>query len=156
MSTANRLVAACLLVLVAGVSKGHAEEKAPADKPLATGKHTRGFVVEVTEVKRTSDTFLMISYRFTNPTAKELRGNANATYVQNVYYVEAGGKFKYTVIRGEDRKYLGTDVVTLKLKPGEKRECWAKFRQPGKAIKKITFYVPDTEPIEDIPLPPAK
>jgi hypothetical protein len=132
------------------------EDKSADDKPLGTGKFEKGLVIDVTAVKRTSDNFLRVSFQIRNPTKQRITHTISGVYfVPETYYVEAGGKFKYQVVRDDRGNYIASPVPgTITLNPDEKVEYWAKFGQPQKGIKHITLYFRRTEPIEDIPLPP--
>jgi hypothetical protein len=133
------------------------DDQSAPDKPLGTGKFQKGLVIDVTAVKRTSDRFLRVSFRIRNPTKERVTHTISGVYfVPEMHYVEAGGKFKFQVVRDERGNYLASHVPgTLTLNPNETAEYWAKFGQPHKGIKHITLYFRQTEPIEDIPVPPA-
>jgi len=135
-----------------------AKPEAKAEKTVGTGKFQKGLVIDVTDVARTSDNFLKVSFQVRNPTREQVTHTISGVYfVPESYYVEAGGKFKYQVIRDDKGNYIAAKVPgTLTLGPGDKAEYWAKFPQPGKGIKHITLYFRQAEPIEDVPVPPEK
>ena len=158
-ATIKRLKKAGVSDTVIAALKPAEEDAKPAEhseKTLGTGKYQKGLVIDITEIKRTSDNFLRVSYQFRNPTELSVTFTPGYFFLQEMYYVEAGGKYKYTVIKDDKGKWVASGTPTTTLRPGEKAEYWAKFGQPGRGIKHITLYFKDAEPIEDVPLPPAK
>jgi hypothetical protein len=136
---------------------GVAESKPAAGKALGTGKLQNGLVIDVLELKRTSDGFLRVSFQIRNPSTDTIKHAINGfTFPNSMYYVEEGGKFKFTVIKDDKGEFIwGRVNKDVKLGSGETLESWAKFGQPHKGIKHITFYFKDAEPIEDVPVPKA-
>jgi hypothetical protein len=129
--------------------------RADEDKPLGTGKMQNGLVIDVLELKPTSETFLKVSFQIRNPGKQTVKYGINAfTFPNGMYYVEAGGKFKYTVIKDDRQEFLwGRVNKDITLRPGDTFPTWAKFGVPHEGIKHLTFYFLDTEPIEDVPVP---
>jgi hypothetical protein len=129
-----------------------------ADKPLGTGKFQKGLVIDVTEVKLTSDNYLKVSFRIRNPTNLSVTHTLSGAYfVPEMYYVDGAGKLKYQVVRDSRGNYVAAHVPgTLTLGPGEAAEYWAKFGKPQRGTERITMYFRQAEPIEDIPLAPGK
>jgi hypothetical protein len=133
------------------------EEKpaANAAKPLGTGKYQKGLVIDVTELKRTSDNYLKVSFRIRNPTEQSVTYTVSGVYfVPDMYYIDAGGKLKYHVLRDTKGNYIASHVPgTVTLGTNETADFWAKFPQPAAGVKHITLYFRQAEPIEDVPVP---
>jgi hypothetical protein len=129
--------------------------QAAPDKPLGTGKYVKGLVIDVMELKPTNDNFLTVTYRLRNPTNDPVSIRPTGVlFTPAMYYVEEGGKFKFTVMKDGKGNFLASDIGgTIKLGPGESREYWAKFGRPHEGIKHITLYFEHAEPIEDVPVP---
>jgi hypothetical protein len=150
------------------------EDSKPADdgnKPLATGKHEEGLIVEVLEVKPTKNEELMIRWRYRNPTGKNIqliaatprfRGadsppNTAEKFFQSAFYKE--GKFEtdaafnhYVIAQGNGRLNvadLGKAAVVIRA--DEVFETWAIFTLPQKKSEKtITLFLMNTSPIKNI------
>jgi len=161
-ATIKRLRKAGVSDAVLAVLKPVDEEPKASDdpiKPLGTGNYQQGLVIEVTDVQRTSDDMLKVSFRVRNPTRDRITHTIQGVYfVPEMYYVEVGGDSKkYQVGRDGSGNYLASHVPgTLNLGPRESVNYWAKFSQPGKDTKKISLYFRHADPIEDIPVPPSK
>lgn len=127
------------------------------EKPLGTGKLQKGLVIDVTDVKRTSDGYLKVSYQVRNPTEENVTYTINGTYfVPESYYIEEGGKYKYFIVKDDKGTPVASQVPgTISLGPDEKVEYWIKFAKPKGSAKHITLYFRQAEPIEDVPLPPG-
>jgi hypothetical protein len=156
----KRLKKAGVSAAVLAALKSADDEPKPsedADKTLGTGKFEKGLVIDVTDVKRTSDNFLKVGFRIRNPTKESVTHTISGAYfVPEMYYVEAGGKLKYNVVRDSRGTYIAAPIPgTVTLEPGGTVDYWAKFGQPGKGIKTISLYFRRAEPIEDIPVPPV-
>ncbi len=136
---------------------GEESKPAAAAKALGTGKLQNGLVIDVLDLKSTSDNFLRVTFQIRNPSSDTIRYGINGfTFPNSMYYVEEGGKFKFSVVKDESGEFLwGRINKTVNFASGETLESWAKFGQPHKGIKRISFYFLDTEPIEDIPVPSA-
>jgi hypothetical protein len=129
------------------------------NRPLGTGNFQKGLVIDVTDVKRTSDDFLKVSFRIRNPTKDRITHTISGVYfVPEMYYIEVGGDGKkYSVVRDGAGNYDASRVPgTITVEPRGSIDYWAKFGQPGKDVKKISLYFRQAEPIEDIPVPPTK
>jgi hypothetical protein len=137
-----------------------AEDSQPAagaGKALGTGKFQKGLVIDVLDLKRTNDNYLQVNFQIRNPTDEKVAYSINGfTFPNSMYYVEEGGKNKFLVTKDERGDFLAAKMSrNFTLAAGDKIEFWAKFGQPHKGIKHISFYFLDTEPIEDIPVPAA-
>ncbi len=130
------------------------QKEAEQGKPLGTGKFQKGLVIDVIELKPTSDTFMRVSYRIRNPTSEPIAISITGVlFTPAMYYVEEGGQFKVGVVK-QGTVFLASDIGgTIKLGPGESKEYWAKFGRPHDGIKHLTFYFEHAEPIEDVPVP---
>ena len=109
---------------------------APPDKPagnvIAAGRHDSGAVLELTELKRTSDGFLQVSFHYRNPTDKPLKayhgqfvvtGDTDITgdAFAEIYYVEPNQKVKHRVASDDSGKLLSSTVRPRLPRPGERR-----------------------------------
>jgi hypothetical protein len=161
-ATIKRLQQAGVADVVLAVLKPGGDETKPSDdanKPLGTGNFQKGLVIDVTDVKRTSDDFLKVSFRIRNPTKDRITHTISGVYfVPEMYYIEVGGDGKkYSVVRDGAGNYDASRVPgTITVEPRGSIDYWAKFGQPGKDVKKISLYFRQAEPIEDIPVPPSK
>jgi hypothetical protein len=145
-------------------------EKGDGDKPLATEKHKTGLLVDVTQIKRTSDGFLNIRWRYRNPTDKDVLlfdavnygienwHNRGESVLDSLYFVDPTTKKKHTIVRDEKNNLLAIKFTTTRttVKARGEEAFWAKFAPPADRAKVITLYLQDTPPFEDLPLPGAK
>jgi hypothetical protein len=158
-ATIKRLRTAGVSDAVLAVLKPADDDVKASDGPLGSGNFQKGLVIDVTDVKRTSDDLLKVSFRVRNPTKDRITHTISGVYfVPEMYYVELGGDSKkYMVVRDGAGNYEASKVPgTVTIEPRGSVEYWAKFSLPEKGVKKITLYFRQTEPIEDIPLPPSK
>ena len=143
-----------------------------SDKPLngvvASTNHESGTTLEITEIKRTSDGFLQVSFRYRNPTDKPIKVYQGVFFVvpeidnsshmiASVYYVDPKQKVKYGIVKDDSGKLLtssvrGKDVIAAP--NGVSPTYWVKMTGPDAGVDKVTFYFQDAPPIEDVPLPP--
>jgi hypothetical protein len=155
----KRLKAAGVSETVLAALKAAGDDSPPAggDKPLGTAKFQKGLVIDVTDVQRTSDGYLKVSFQVRNPTDESVTHTiSGVSFIPEAYYVDVGPKTKHQIVRDDRGNYVAAPVPgTITLGPGEKAEYWAKFGAPGKGVKKITLYFRQAEPIEDIRVPPA-
>jgi hypothetical protein len=161
-ATIKRLRSAGVSEAVLALVKATENDSKPSDdanKPLGSGNFQKGLVIDVTDVKRTSDDLLKVSFRIRNPTKDRITHTISGVYfVPEMYYTEVGGDSKkYQVARDGAGNYEASKVPgTVTIDARGSIEYWAKFGQPGKDVKKINLYFRQTEPIEDIPVPPIK
>jgi hypothetical protein len=133
-------------------------------KPLAVGKHKKGFACEVTDLAYTSDGFLKLNFRYRNevPRGRQvLLEIGGASYVlKGIYYIESSTRTKGKVARVGNTALVQelddfTNYVFGGTRPNEIHHFWIKLEPPPPEAKKITLYIKDVEPIEDVPLPPS-
>ncbi|HEY2148005.1 MAG TPA: hypothetical protein VGH32_08710 [Pirellulales bacterium] len=144
---------------------------APAEKPVegvvASTAHESGTTLEITELKRTTDGFLQVSFRYRNPTDSPILVYKGALFVvaetdnsshmiSSMYYVDPKTKKKYGTVKGDDGKQLastvrGKDVVAAA--NGYSPTYWVNLAGAGSAVDKATFYFQDAPPMEDVALP---
>ena len=165
----------CLVggILVCAAPLGSAAAAEPArttSDVIASGDHDSGAVLEVTKLKRTSDGFLQVSFRYRNPTDKPLKayhgqfavtGDTDVTREAfgEIYYVEPNQKIKHPVVSDNAGKLVSSALVARDLLAPAKETghtFWVKMGSPGDGVDKVTFYFPGVTPIEDVPLPAAK
>jgi hypothetical protein len=142
----------------------------PAPAVLASGTHESGTTLEITEIKRTSEGFLQVSFRFRNPTDKPIKLYNGLAFVAkdptdsrrmiaNIYYVEPKSKMKHGVAADDKGALVASAVggkeVTAPAN-GVSSTYWVKMAGPENDVDKVTFYFADAPPIEDVPLPPLK
>jgi serine/threonine protein kinase len=148
---------------------------AGGDRPLASGKHDQGLIVEVLEVKPDDDELLLVRWRYRNPTPRTVeliaatppfRGvdsppNTAANFWASVFY-RAGkstpGRVsaQHVVEQGRSDLYakdLGREAV--RLRPEQEFEVWARFPLPPQSVRTITLYLLETAPLRDIPIQDA-
>jgi predicted Ser/Thr protein kinase len=139
---------------------------------LATEKHKSGLLVEVTRLQRTSDGYLMIRWRYRNPTDEAIplfrarlatlgggdgSGNPGSDMLRALYFI--ADRKKHEVVR-DDRGHLlayefTSDSSTVKEK--SELEMWAKFPPPPASCTAITLYMQGVMlPFEDLPVPPPE
>jgi hypothetical protein len=136
---------------------------------LATEKHKSGLMVDVTRMQRTSDGYLMIRWRYRNPTDKDIQlfgsGNIGVNefnlgtgMLNSLYFVDPQTKKKHLVVRDTKDEVLATTFTSLTttVKARGEEAFWAKFSPPADGTKVITLYLQNTDPFEDLPVPPKK
>jgi len=148
--------------------------RAAADKPdgvIASGKHqTDGVTLEITELQRTDDGFLKVSFRFRNANDKPVLlygggpalASADAFKLMNTLnYVDPKTRLIYGMVRDDNGKGLPAcsrvwkDGITAPAN-GVTPTYWAKLAGPDDGVQKVTFYFKDVEPIESVELPAKK
>ena len=135
-------------------------------RPLAGGEHSSKAVVEVVEVRRGNDALLQISWRYRNPTDKEIQvfndikengsRGSYAAAVTNLTYTFTDGKdvYRAKVVRDRRGQLLSTlRSEALVVPAGDTSPLfWAKFLQPPKNVTQITIEFLDTAPL-DVTIP---
>jgi hypothetical protein len=144
-----------------------------ADKPagvIASGKHEKdGVTLEITDLARTDDGFLKVSFRFRNATDKKVAlydgGPAAASttglkLMKTLYYVDTDTKVIYRTVVESDTGFPASSKVWSKGVTAPANDVtptyWAKLSGPDEGVKKVTFYFKDVEPIENVELPAKK
>jgi hypothetical protein len=154
-----------LLALVLGTGPAGADDASPDGKPLAQGKHSSSTIMEVTEIKRTSDGFLRISWHYRNPTNKKIEvftefnplfGGTGVTMMKNLYYVDPLTKTEHKVIKNEKGRLVCSPMgAGLVVGPRETSAVYyAEFTPPSPRTRKINLYHSGMAPLDDLPLPP--
>jgi hypothetical protein len=143
-----------LLALVAALS---IPAVAPAQpKAIATAETNMKATAELYECKR-KEGVLTIKVRFKASEKTTIDLPYGDTYVVDV----AAGK-KYQILRDSEKKALATpnehynDRVRADLAGGATYNAWWKFPAPPSSTKKITFTLPKSEPLEDVPITDAQ
>jgi hypothetical protein len=159
-----------LSVLALFASAAHAA----ADKPdgvIASGKHQKdGVTLEITDLARTDDGFLKVSFRFRNANDKkvELYGGGPALasadgfkLMNTLNYVDPKTRLIYGIVRDNNGKgvpvssKVWADGITAPAN-GVTPTYWAKLAGPDDGVEKVTFYFKEVEPIESVELPAKK
>ncbi len=153
--------------VIASGKQGGPEDK-PAEKVIASGTLDSGVVLEVTNIKRTTDGFLMVNFRYRNPTKRAVQvadgsfslGTSAAYHlIDGIHYVDPASKQVYGIVKvgvvPASSKVFGGDGIKP---PAEgATNLWVKMAAPDDdKVEKVTFYFGNLEPLEDVPLPPAK
>jgi hypothetical protein len=146
----------------------------PRSGVLAVEKHKTGLRVEVTQLKRTSDGYLTIRWRYRNPTDKPIKlfdavnygienwHNRGESMLAALFFIDASDRDKRTkhqIVRDRSGHLLAYEFTSTSTTVPEKGEfeMWAKFPAPRASARSITLYMQDVLPFEDLPLPkPAK
>jgi hypothetical protein len=154
------LSAGLLVLFLPSVARG---ADAPAEKPLATEKIDHDCIVEVTDIYRGSDGLLEVNWRYRNPTSErvQLMSSGEARELMNeVYIIDAGQKKKYHVATVEAAKgkshtredQLASQTEEIDLPPGQSAILWAKFPRIDEKTSEISVYLPNSPPLEDLPI----
>lgn len=152
-----------------------ATEDKRADKPgaaVVASSHNdkQPVIFELTDLTRTSDGCLKASFRFRNTTAKPITlDTVSANLFRTLYYVDPNTKRACRVMRQHGGKIepakdeydfsplVAFDAGWIKAPANDVTQTyWAKLQGPDDGAQKATFYLNGYEPMEDVPLPPAK
>jgi hypothetical protein len=113
---------------------------------------------DIVEVKRASGGTLNIRWRVTNTTGQPggLTGSQGRTILYNfnwsqIYYVDPAENKKYGFLTDAGGNRI-LQVFEGNYAPGQQRTNWAKFPAPPASSQKITIYIPNFPPFEDIPV----
>jgi hypothetical protein len=119
--------------------------------PSASGDDTLGLGLrcEILEVKHVSGDALLIRWRLIG---SQLRSVVyDATLGEEIYYIDTTQNRKYSVLQLNNTPIAA--LITYKqIQPGQQRIAWAKFPAPPPATKKISIYIQNFLPFEDIPV----
>jgi len=140
-----------------------ADDDASAVKPLTSEKIENGIVVEVLDIYKGSDGLLQVNWRYRNPTDQNVHfmsGDQARDLMEEVYIVDAAQKKKYSVANVKPDKgkkparddLLASQGVGSDLEPGASEILWAKFLAPAENTKEISLYLPNSPPLEDLPI----
>jgi hypothetical protein len=123
-----------------------------------------GVEVALLSVKRISDGSLTVKWEYRNKTDEPKRlgesfpgmGSSEAySLVWHAYLADARGKIKYPVAKDQRGNpvaaaHAAGKVVTLG--PKKTTSTWAKFISVPADVKKISVFIPGTQPFEDVPI----
>ena len=124
-----------------------------------------GVQVALLSVKRISDGTVTAKWEYRNKTGEDKRLGESFkgmgwsepfSLVYEAYLVDARNNMKYPVLkdtRGDlvAGKHPGTRKVVV-LGPHKTMGEWAKFHAPPADAKKISVFIPGTQPFEDVPI----
>ncbi len=151
----NQRMMALLMLLPAAAS---AAEIAVSDHEV------EGVEVALLSVKRVSDGTLTVKWEYRNKSDEPKRlgesfdgmGSSEAySLVYYAYVVDARNKKKYPVLKDAHgivvaAKHGAGKVVVLG--PKKTMGVWAKFAAPPADTRKISIFIPGTQPFEDVPI----
>jgi hypothetical protein len=161
------LAVALPLILFIGILDGSARQNEGAAKQTAAiavnDYEVDGVVVALLSVKRISDGTLTVKWEYRNKTDqpktlgesfKGMGWSEPFSLVYDAYVVDARNRMKYPVL-----KDTRGDLVAGK-HPGKRKAvvleakqtlgAWAKFVAPPADAKKISVFIPGTQPFEDV------
>jgi hypothetical protein len=131
------------------------EAAAPAEearKPgvLASETLPDGWVVEVLDLQRTSGNMLKMRWRYRNATDERHFAKAGGSfYWEKVYLFAPATQKQYHIARAPDGTWMAGGGGAW-VKPNGASELWAKFPAPPATTRKVTVYLPDVPPLEDL------
>lgn len=126
-------------------------------KAIATIDTNLKATAEIYECKRKQGV-LTVKVRFV------AKANASASIslpYKDTYVVDVASGKKYEVLRDSDKKPIASlnqfyrDDAYLDLKAGESGSLWWKFPAPPAETKKVSFFMPSSDPAEDVPITDA-
>jgi hypothetical protein len=152
-SLMNPLAQRIGFVIVIAASVGLPHLSRGQTKPIASVETNMKATAELYECKR-SQGVLTLKVRFkAGAGGARLELPYSATYVVDV----AAGK-KYFVLRDSDKapvattSQIFTDKIQERIEPGATFSAWWKFPAPPHTTKRISFFIPESEPFEDVPI----
>jgi hypothetical protein len=140
-----------------GIAIVFAQPSQAQPKPIATIETNMKASAELYECKR-KEGVLTIKVRFK---AAGSRADIDLPY-NDTYVVDVASGKKYLVLRDSDKVPVATptegwrDRVRTAIEPGGTFTAWWKFPAPPPAAKKISFFLPKSEPFEDVPITDAQ
>jgi len=147
------VLAALALAAAAPIS---AQAPAGGTPVLVSGDtNIAGVVAEVTECKRKEGVLsLKVRFRNTGSTRTDFRLIDGRNH--DDLYVTAAAK-KYFVLRDSEKTPVsaptdGFGILKVELAPGGSWTWWAKYPAPPPEIKAVSYYLPISPPLEDIPI----
>ncbi len=141
-------------------------EQAPGQAGLAVQEHESGGVdVVLLEVKRTSGDTLTVKWQYRNKTGAPkglTKGGQSAEAYRlslEAYLIDPANKKKYLILKddkgspiaGKHEPVKGSKGV-ISVAAGQTLSTWAKFPAPFANVEKISVYIPNTQPFEDVPI----
>ena len=148
-----------LLLPLAGCGKKDEPAAASGAKPAGQARtretSVAGVVAELVESRR-KDGVLTVQVRFRNTGPKPVVFYPVTLRNHDSHYVTAEDK-KYFVLRDEDKTAIAPQVnpagdVFVSLQPDATYIWWAKYPAPPLEVKKISYYMAVTPPIDDVPI----
>lgn len=130
--------------------------------PIAVHEHGSGGVdVALMEVKRTSGNTITVTWEYRNKTkerkqlTKERTGWMDPYRLSyETYLADPPNKLKYPLLTDDERRPIAAKVGTpntfIYLKPEGKIVNWAKYPAPPPTVTKITVFINDVQPFEDV------
>jgi hypothetical protein len=152
-------VAACMLAGTVAFSESAIAQAAPA-AVLASAEFSNdpNLRCDILEVKRASGGALNIRWRIANTTGQPggLTGSQGKPIAYSfswnqIYYVDPAENKKYSFLTDSGGNRI-LQVFEGSYAPGQQRTNWAKFPAPPASSQKITIYIPNFPPFEDIPV----
>jgi hypothetical protein len=146
-----------ILVLATGLA-ARVQAQGPG-KAIATAEaETPGVRVEVQELKRDEGGTVTVRFQMINDSDKafgggcEFRetGSEHCGKISGVHLLDPANKKKYLVVRDSKRECVCAAVD--RLKPGERRNLWAKFPAPPDTVQKVSVIVPKFQPMDGVPI----
>jgi hypothetical protein len=137
--------------------------------PIASGQFSLdpNLRVDLLEVKRVSGGALLIRWRLVDTASGGQSGGLVAGAAPkdinygygyssgwdwgSLYFTDPAENKKYSVLTDTDGARL-LDVYAGRLQAGDQRENWAKFPQPPATSTKVSVYIPQFPPFEDVPV----
>jgi len=152
--------AAAAAVVCAAVSSSDAWAQAPPAKPLATvATNWKGVSLDLMSVER-KGSILTVKWAMRN------EGPANASVYfyligknQTTYALDEDSGTKYYVLTDKEKHSLATEHVYIDsdtfgiseyVNPGATGRFWAKYPAPPPAVKTISLFFTNSEPIEGV------
>jgi hypothetical protein len=127
--------------------------KTPSDPMPPSGKFDNGLVLEIRDLRLTSDNLLRVDFEISNPTADTIDTRLSGfRFWNNLYYVEEGGRHKASVAKAGGECFA-SNIGWRKFAPHKNAMYWVKFPLPHKGIRRVSFYFDGVEPIEDVLVP---
>jgi hypothetical protein len=151
--------AAAAVVCVAGAA-GAVRAQAPAAKPLATvATNQKGVSLDLMAVER-KGSILTVKWAVRNEGTANAQMNFYLTgKQQTTYTLDEDSGTKYYVLTDKEKNslasehvYIGSDSygISQYVNKGETGRFWAKYPAPPPAVKAISLFFTDTEPIEGV------
>lgn len=140
------------LVVVVVASLGELVAQSAVTLPMKVDSDISGISLELTSVQKSGDT-IMIRFKYISTRDEPTRIDKEAgQQVADLYYVDAGNKKKYPVIKDTADKPLSSNLDYFEVKPGETKAGWAKFPAPPADVTTISVYIPGAPPFENVPI----
>lgn len=146
----------------AAAASANANDENPAPAIGVNDYEVEGVEVALLSVKRISDGSLTVKWEYRNKTDQPKRlgesftgmGSSEAySLVWHAYLADARAKIKYPVAKDENSNPVGTKHGAGKvviLGPKKTMSTWAKFISVPAGVKKISVFIPGTQPFEDV------